>query len=75
MGVEVKEPVRRHGGDRSGHVSGATDPTSAARSWPLDPGQEALRPLLRARFVAAGITLLACTAVSFALSTLLSLPG
>ncbi|MFD2080249.1 hypothetical protein [Actinopolymorpha cephalotaxi] len=74
MGVEVKEPARRHGADRSGHVSGATDPASAP-SWPLDPGQEALRPLLRARFVAAGLTLLVCTAVSFALSTLLSLPG
>ncbi|GAA2757092.1 hypothetical protein [Actinopolymorpha rutila] len=69
----MKEPARRHGADRSGHVSGATDP--AARSLPLDPGQEALRPLLRARFVAAGLTLLVCTAVSFALSTLLSLPG
>jgi hypothetical protein len=34
-----------------------------------------LRPLLRARFAAAGLTLLACTVVSIALSTLLSLPG
>ncbi len=70
----MKEPVRRHGADRSGHVSAATDPAST-RSRPIDPGQEALRPLLRARFVAAGLTLIFCTVVSFALSTLLSLPG